>query len=239
MPVIICQFCQHENKSGTRFCTECGCSIHLKICPNPDCGKISNVEAIVCESCGQTFPKVAHVPTDTSTTTRPDESVKSAENPGGGGKDKPRTAAWPLIMMAIVAGGLPLLWANRSQLPTPNTWKINASDSAKAGGAAPAPGPVNSKPSLSISPPVIPIAPVTPPSPPPSVPGSTVVGSDTPAVTSDSEKRSAPTTKNPPAKVSTAKKVAKSPRPKTAEPPPPCTEATAALGLCNPKQSTK
>jgi hypothetical protein len=239
MPVIICQFCQRENKSGTRFCTECGCSIHLKICPNPDCGKISNVEATVCESCGQPFPKVPLVPFDTQSTTRADEALKHDESSGGTSRDRPRSSAWPLIMMAIVAGGLPLLWANRSQLPTPSTWKINASDSAKSGGAAPAPGQLNSLPSLKIAPPVIPMDPVNAAPSPPSTPAPTAIVSDTPGAVQGATKDTASVARNPPEKGNTPKKTVKTSQAKTKESPPPCTEATAALGLCNPTQAPR
>lgn len=239
MPVIICQFCQHENKSGTRFCAECGCSIHLKICPNPDCGKISNVEATVCESCGQTFPKMPLVPFETRSSVRSDESLRHDENSGGISKDRPRSSAWPLIMMAIVAGGLPLLWANRSQLPTPSTWKMNAPDSAKSGGAGPVSGSVNSPPSVTIAPPVIPMPPVNTAPSAISTPAPTVTVTDTQAAVQGAVKDKASVAGNPPEKGNTQKKATKTSRAKTKEPTPPCTEATAALGLCNPTQAPR
>lgn len=230
-----CPFCQHENISGARFCAECGFSMHLKICPNPQCGKISNVGVAVCEFCGQAFPKVDLAP---DTTTAAPAGSHAPENvPASVVKDKPRTAAWPLIAVAIVAGGLPLLWANRSHLPTPKPWQVSTPDATKAEGAVPAP--------VVKSPP--PIAPAPIPAPADSaVPSSpALVQAPAPAGVDQNSPRPNPetadiTTKAQEARLEaddTPKKAAKAPSPKKKPPRRPCTEAMAALGLCVPSRS--
>jgi len=238
-----CPFCQHENVTGTRFCAECGFSIHLKICPNPQCGKISDVGVAVCEHCGEAFPKVATAPE--TTIVAPAVSPKQGSVPGsaaGAAGDKPRTSAWPLIMVAIVAGGLPLLWANRASLPTPKTWQGSTQDAPKVEGTAPAP-------IGKMKPPVVPeLAPASTQASTGSAAPSSAAPASTPASDVDQYKQtptgSAEIAKKDPevsprtgdAGKETAKKPARTPSPKKKEPPRPCTEATAALGLCDPKR---
>lgn len=225
-----CPFCQHENISGTRFCAECGFSMHLKICPNPQCGKISDVAVAVCEHCGQAFPKVDSAP-DTATVA-PASSPIPGNAAGSVAGDKPRTSAWPLIMVAVVAGGLPLLWANRASLPTPKTWQVSTQDATKVEGAAPAP-------IGKMKPPVVPELTPAPTSAPTQPPPQGAADS---AVSSAPAPAQAPATGNvdqgspKPVPAESAKKVARTPPPKKQETRP-CTEATAALGLCDPKRS--
>lgn len=226
--------------------------MHLKICPNPQCGKISDVGVAVCEHCGQAFPKVAAAPETAAMA--PAASPAQGNAPGNmagpADRDKPRTAAWPLVMVAIVAGGLPLLWANRASLPTPKPWQTGTPDAKKAEGAA-------SAPIANIKPPVVPELVPAPtsaatPAPPQAPAGSALPSSAVPAATPasavDQDKptpsASAGNTKKDPqvppqtgdASKETAKKAAKTPSPKKKEPPRSCTEATAALGLCDPKR---
>jgi len=237
MLAMKCPFCQHENISGTRFCAECGFSMHLKICPNPQCGKISDVGVAVCEFCGQAFPKIALSP-DTKADA-PAASHAPENVPPPVVKDKSRTAAWPLIAVAVVAGGLPLLWANRAHLPTPKPWQTSIPDKAKTDEAvqalvvkssppvAPVPTPASVDAAVPSSP-----APVQAPvsgdvdqrSPEPMPEAAGIAKKDT-------EARLKPG--------ATSRKATRTPSPKKKEPPRPCTEATAALGLCDPGQSGK
>ncbi len=202
--------------------------MHLKVCPNTKCGKVSDVGALVCESCGRPFPKIDLVPVGTGSTPTAAQAQQVTSDPVIP-RDKPRTAAWPLIMVAIVAGGLPLLWANRSLLPTPRTWQAGPPDSTKTERASPAPvvapqAPAAATPTLAVP------APQSPPVPAPRetaperpVPSSAVpAGAAKTAATHDS-----------------TKSVAKAPPVEKKEPPRPCTEATIALGLCDPKQAAK
>ena len=212
-----CSFCQHENLPGSRFCMKCGSPMHLKVCPNPQCGKVSDVSAAVCESCGQEFPKIALAPARAEA---PAESKPQAAAPTTTGTGKSRMPAWPLVMMAIVAGGLPLLWANRAQLPTPKTWQVDP-DASKTRAATP-PAPAD----------------VAPPSPPASAetaaPSTPAPGPAANAETPGDSRSQARQAANGKATRKTSKKSRKK-----AEAPRPCTEAVAALGLCDPKQVEK
>ncbi len=221
-----CSFCQHENLPGSRFCMKCGSPMHLKVCPNPQCGKVSDVTAEVCESCGQAFPKIALAPVRAEA---PADGKQPATPPPVVAPPKSRMPAWPLVMMAIVAGGLPLLWANRAQLPTPKTWQVDP-DTPKTRTTTP--------PAASAQKPPAAAADVAPPAPPAS--GGTAASSNADpgptanaatAVDSGNQARQ-------PATGKAAKKTSKKSR-KKAEPPRPCTEAVAALGLCDPKQVEK
>ena len=219
MLAVICPFCQHENSSGTRFCAQCGCSIHLKICPNPECGKISEVEAETCKFCGQAFPKRVLVPSGTTNT---NSSAASQERGGDSTptrNDQPRSAALPLIMVAIVAGGLPILWANRSLLPMPKTWQASAPEVSQS----------------AVTP-----APIAPTPPPANTATPADVASGSPASSPDTtESATKKLGDNQPATGETPKQVAKAPPVKATKKPRTCTEATVALGLCDPKQAAK
>lgn len=241
-----CPFCQHENPTGTRFCAACGFSMHLKICPNPECAKISDAGAAACEFCGQAFPKPAVAPEAASPV--PAASPAPAKVPesatGSAARDKPRTAALPLIMVAIIAGGLPLLWANRASLPTPKPWQAGAPEAPKIEGAPP--------PVATIKPPIVPELAPTPASPrAPAAADSASPSAPAPVQASGSgadQNRPPPpvgaevTKKDPEAPPQTgetakepARKVAKTPSPKKMETRP-CTEAMAALGICDPRR---
>jgi hypothetical protein len=233
MPAIICPFCQHQNKSGTRFCSNCGCSIHLTICPNPECGKISEVGAAKCAHCGQPFPNAGETA---------DTAASNGDHKGDGASamaesEKTRTTAWPLIMMAIVAGGLPLLWANRALLPTPETWKSSASEAAKPTQVVPPTLPLKAAPPPpALAPQVVSTDSVAATSPAAAVPSGDAASSKSSAGP-DNAKSTAKEKKNPGAKAGNAsRKTGKTPAP---EQPPPCTEATVALGLCDAKRAGK
>lgn len=220
-----CSFCQHENVPGSRFCMKCGSPMHLKVCPNPKCGKVSDVTAEVCESCGQAFPKIALAPA------RAEATVASKDQdtaPTVVAPPKSRIPAWPLVMMAIVAGGLPLLWANRAQLPTPKTWQLEP-DAPKTKGIPPAAVTTAQKPPAAA-------ADVAPPVMPAPIPAAAPSGSD-PGKASNAGATESPDSPKP-ASAKPAKKTSKKER-KKAEPPRPCTEAVAALGLCDPKQAER
>ena len=201
--------------------------MHLKICPNPQCGKISDVGVAVCEFCGQAFPKIALAPE--AATAVPAASPAPENVSASAVKEKSRTAAWPLIAVAVVAGGLPLLWANRASLPTPKPWQASAPDATKAEGAVP-------PPVAKIKPPVVPELTSAPTQVP--APADSVVPSSSPAPIQ--EPASADITKKArEARLQTddtPRKAAKTPSPKMKEPPRPCTEAMAALGLCDPRR---
>lgn len=235
MSTVTCPFCQHENSSGTRFCSECGSSIYLKICPSPECGKISHIDALVCETCGQPFPNKNPAQTET---TKTEESAGHREhgNPVlAADKEKPRSSALPLVMMAIVAGGLPMLWINRAHLPTPKTWQSSTSDVAKTESIASTPA----APAPIVAPPPASVNSVQPSLPDKADPPSLVAPDETPSKPSKTEDTKKTDQTKRIAKTQ-SQKTSETPRPKESKtPPPPCTEATIALGLCNAKQQAK
>ena len=201
--------------------------MHLRVCPNPDCGKVSDISATQCEHCGTVFPKIALA--------EPGGAKEATSSPPPA--DVPLTrkttiAAWPLIIVALVAGGLPLLWFNRAYLPAPKPWQPEA---AKPVGAplTPPVAPPAPAPSATPTPTPPPAAPVI--EPPAPTPAPTTVVEEVAKPDNPAEK---PAEKRPEAKPRETKK----PKPQATaaapvEPARPCTEAIAALGLCDPKQA--
>lgn len=221
-----CSFCKHENKPGARFCADCGSPMHLKVCANPGCGKVSDVSATICETCGVPFPQIKLFdPAAATSEVHVSESLSYTE-----AAEKPRVNVWPLIAVALVAGSLPLLWANRDRLPAPKTGPFS-----RPAIPAPSVAPVALPAPVMVAPPAAPAAVAPPPlAPTPAVPPAPVSASELdpagPAATRPASKKPAATVK--------PKAVAKAPA-KKAEPASTCTEAVAALGLCDPKQVRK
>jgi hypothetical protein len=214
-----CSFCQHDNTPGARFCADCGSPLHLQVCAS--CGKVSDVTAKACEFCQAVFPIQELSPAEV---TPPDLAGRS--RPTAVDTSRPqRMNALPLVIVAIVAGGLPLLWFSRDRIPMPKAWQTKAPDTIPAQpltAAKPAPTPIKSPVAA-----VVPAAPVVaaPPTVAPPVPPPVVTPA--PAVTA------AVATEPKPAPVPAAVP------PKPTKPAPPaekCTEAVAALGLCSPKR---
>jgi hypothetical protein len=234
-----CSFCQYENVPGSRFCAKCGSPMHLKVCPNPRCGKVSDVGAAVCESCGQEVPRIAVATPGVEAAA---ESKSPESTPTATAETKSRMPAWPLVIMAIVAGGLPLLWANRTQLPTPKPWQGATPEPAKSAAATPPAATTPTPPAASAQTPPPAAVDVVAPAPPEPVKTATSSNAEpapqvtTPTAAADDDAKSH-------ARQRTTGKAAKrsSKRSsKKAEPPRPCTEAVAALGLCDhPEQAAK
>lgn len=114
-----CPNCQHDNKPGERFCAACGVPLDLKPCPV--CGKVDSVKATVCAGCGAHFPPLSSGPyLDESGTHEgaPEVAVPSMVSP-------PRSTmrALPLIIVALAAGGIPMLWLYRNAMPVPKAWQ--------------------------------------------------------------------------------------------------------------------
>jgi hypothetical protein len=218
-----CSFCQCQNVPGARFCAECGSPLHLKVCAK--CGKVGEVEATTCESCGTAFPKIDLIPLGTTPGVAP-----SPEPPPKA--SKPGIAPWPLIVMAIVAGGLPLLWVNRSYLPIPKTWQNSAPAPVEAvvvtePPVAQAPAPVAMPPESSPAP-----TPTADPVEPPVAPGDADQTGTALEANPGAEPVKTPSTE-------TAKRPAASKPVKKAEAPRTCTEALAAMGLCDPRKTAR
>lgn len=205
-----CSFCQHENRPGARFCAECGSPLHLKVCQ--ECGKVSDVTSLKCESCGVIFPEIDMVspspsasPAIPATTAPPPQSAA------------PKNNLWPLIAVAAVAGGLPFLWIYRNDLPMPKTWQSRAETSAIA----------NVPSSTSTKPPAQPVPIASDPQETSGGPPVATVAGTEPDPAGRSKRRISNRTP------------ASTKRVTPVEPSRPCTEAVAALGLCDPAQGKK
>lgn len=218
MFAVQCSFCQHENVPGARFCAECGSPLHLRVCPNPDCGKVSDVNATRCEYCGTVLPKIALAEPGTPGETMPPVEAPQDETLA----KKPAIAAWPLIIVAIVAGGLPLLWFNRAYLPAPKPWQREA--------AKPATEPLT--PPIVVPQPLVPAA--TTAVPEQTLPAPPLVTEPAkPEIVANEAPKKGKTTRGTKKPRQVAETTAQD------QPPRPCTEAVAAVGLCDPKQAKK
>jgi hypothetical protein len=244
MLLIHCPNCEHDNTPGERFCAVCGVPLDLKPCPQ--CGKVDQLTAKVCSGCGAAFPPIvlAHLDDSASQAAPPVARAEEGQRPPVQESAQPQPAppgnrAWPLILVAIAAGGIPLLWMNRAYMPLPKAWQVqgpNAAGSAAAPLSVPAPAP---------QPTVPPAAPVLAPDAASTEQPAKSGGSEVPAqdvshaksgaaqpARKESPKHRSPPAAHPPAGLPVASAV------KTA-PTRPCTEALAALNLCDPKADQK
>lgn len=229
MFAVQCSFCQHENVPGARFCAECGSPLHLRVCPNSQCGKVSDVNARQCEHCGTFFPEIPLVDGKAPAKETPPATPPSVT------EKKQGVSALPLIIVAIVAGGLPLLWFNRSHLPAPKNWQPDPVGSA-AVPSQPAPFPVPPPAAL----PPLQVAPPAEPEPEKAAADKTAAEK---AATEKAEKEAeakarAEREKEAKARAARSAKERKA-REAAAEAQRPCTEAIAAVGLCDPRQIRK
>jgi hypothetical protein len=231
MLLIQCPNCHHDNIPGEQFCAKCGVPLNLRPCPQ--CGKVHPLTETVCSGCGAAFPSIApeqiHHDGKAAKPWR-----RTAPSPAGDGSAAHRqtTGAVPLIVIALAAGGIPLLWMNRAYIPLPKAWQIagpNATGSAVAPSVpavmAPAPAPAVAS------------APV--PQEPPAKQETAVVP-EPPHVATPTPKPAAGMTHG----VARAHNASQPPEPDdrvtaTSEPTRPCTEALTALGLCNPAATRK
>jgi hypothetical protein len=220
-----CPNCQHDNPPGERFCAACGVPLDLKPCPV--CGKVDNIKATVCAGCGAHFPPLTTgsiVPEQSSPATEssPRKPIPTAVTPPSS-----KISAFPLIVIALAAGGIPLLWLFRNTMPVPKAWQ------------GPAPSievPATTLPPARTDPPP---APALIPLPPPKLIQPPIV-QEAPAPAAVAPTKP-PVAARPVAPVKPAAKpvVKAPPTPDAAKPATPaapeCTEALAAVGLCDPK----
>lgn len=236
-------YCQHENKPGDRFCADCGAPLHLKPCAK--CGKVDDVTAKVCSSCNTPFPPIelaeygtvdAVQATPTPAKDISAETKAAAPTTPGQVNKTPTHGAMPLIVIALFAGGVPLLWMNRGHIPTPG-WQNNGA--GKPGVVAPSlpqnaphsvtPPHINPPPPSIGSPPSIPA-----PSPTVAVPVPESISAPQEAATAPSNTRPKAAPAKAESKTGKANKEVAATKSSRS-----CTEAVAALGLCDPKQSIK
>jgi hypothetical protein len=236
MFAIDCPYCKFKNTPGARFCAECGAPLHLRPCPK--CGKVDDVTAKTCGSCGSVMPPLALAEYGAS----PAGAEESASVPPPAAVVQPPAAddkqiqirPLPLILVAIFAGGLPLAWMNRAHLPLPKAWQIGGSNAAGSA-VAPPEAPTPPAPAVAVPPPPPPVA-------APTVVPEPVV--ETPAVAP--EKKDVVAKSKPAAKPAAEREQRRPPKeaadkaaPAASAAPRPCTEGVAALGLCDPKRDGK
>jgi hypothetical protein len=256
MFAIRCPYCQHENKPGARFCADCGAPLHLKPCAK--CGKVDDVTAKACSSCKTPFPAIELVEYGTPepaqaqlSTSTPEQAKPVAEEAKPVAKDnsKPATyGAMPLVVIALFAGGVPLLWMNRGQIPVPG-WKDNEPSNLVTGTATRPPSPV-------VAPPAVPPSATSAPAPRTEIPAATGqpvlpaaapqapnVSASVAAPASPVQHSASPVSPPPPvAKEQPSKTEARAQKQKavdTDNTQRSCTAAVAALGLCDPAQGKK
>jgi hypothetical protein len=137
MLIAHCPNCQHDNKSGERYCVSCGVSLDLKPCPK--CGKLENVRATVCTGCGTRFGSALAGNSG-------DESTATTAPQGG-------MRAVPLIVIALAAGGMPLMWLYRHEMPVPKAWQVAPPALAPASITATVPAPSPEPVAIAANPP--------------------------------------------------------------------------------------
>jgi hypothetical protein len=227
-----CPNCQHNNPPGERFCAACGVPLDLKPCPV--CGKVDNVKATVCAGCGAHFPALPSTAAADMGAAHPSAPAK----PLPPVITPPPTSmrALPLIIVALAAGGIPLLWLYRNTMPVPKAWQA-PTPVMEAPMPAPTPIPAARPEPVPPVPQVIPptaSTPATIPLPPRAAPAPAVQPPPPPAAAKVAPPKPAAVAAKPAASTRHhAGQVAK-PTPGTTAAGE-CTEALAAVGLCDPK----
>lgn len=221
-----CPNCQHDNPPGERFCAACGVPLDLKPCPV--CGKVDNLKATVCTGCGAHFPALTSL---LGGETNADAPVSRPPIPPLVSPPPTTMRALPLIVVALAAGGIPLLWLYRNTMPVPKVWQAQTPGIEAAAPQVPQIAPPTTTVSGQISLPAN------------AAPQPSIVATPTqePAV---AVPMAPPVVEKPAAPVKPASKPAiktplAPPATKPAAPVAPaaaeCTEALAAVGLCTPK----
>lgn len=206
MLLLHCPNCQYDNKAGAPFCARCGVPLDLKSCP-----------------AGGTYDAMTATPANPNVVPPPLASPARAMR------------AWPLIVVATAAGGLPLLWMYRDRMPLPRAWQLQAQN-APASVPTPVAPPTQLPPAASVAAP----APV-----PASVePGKRDAKKNEPARKNAASSRVAreaaeaelakrPVQSAPPAAPQAAEPTT---APKEAAPTSPkCTPGLATIGFCDPQ----
>jgi hypothetical protein len=222
-----CPNCQHDNPPGERFCAACGVPLDLKPCAV--CGKVDNIKATVCTGCGAQFPDLS---TLLGSEAKADAPVAAKPIPPLVSPPPTTMRALPLIVVALAAGGIPLLWLYRNTMPVPKVWQAQPSTPEATVPASQEPklAPTTTTASGQISPSAGASAPSVPPSAPPT---PLVTEKPEPAAPAPADKPVAPPkpASKPATKVSSTPTA---PKPATTPAASECTEALAAVGLCAP-----
>lgn len=231
-----CPNCQHDNPPGERFCAACGVPLDLKPCPV--CGKVDNVKATVCTGCGAHFPALTSL---LGGETSADAPAPASPIPPLVSPPLTTMRALPLIVVALAAGGIPLLWLYRNTMPVPKAWQAQppgieatapqapqiAPPTTTVSGQISLPANAAPQPSLVATPTQEPAVAVPAAPPVAEKPVAPVKPASKPAIKAPMVPAAAkPAAPGAPAAPTTAATA-----PAAAE----CTEALAAVGLCTPK----
>lgn len=222
-----CPYCDHVSPADSKFCNECGAALHLMPCPH--CGAVNDLTlTAVCARCNgdlQAAPAAAATPMaprsekPPATLTLVTEPMPDTAEPPlqAAAAARPPWGVWGAVLLLGLAG---LGYYAYTPEPGPGLEPAPARVAQPAPAAAvvaqPAPEPVVQEP----APPPVAEAPSKPLTGPKAKPArSSPPTAATNAATSTAAAEPAPRPRNNP------------------EPPPPrigpCTDAVAALGLCN------
>ncbi len=236
--LIQCPSCLHANTPGEHFCAACGVPLHLKPCPT--CGKVDDAAARACSACGAVFPTLAqdqYVLADDVRQSAPGVAARPADDVRAVPVAPPSqpNRAWPLVIVALVAGGIPFLWMYRANMPLPKAWQVPGQNAAGSA-VTPASPPVTLPQAASVARAGSASAEPAPESnDPPPVAGAVeaAVGD---ATAPAGQAQTTPAGNRKPV----VKPAAKPAKPVMARPAPPgpCTEGLAALDLCNQNQDS-
>lgn len=228
-----CPNCQYDNAPGERFCASCGVPLDLKPCAR--CGKVDSVTATVCSGCGAAFPPIGTSGGDVATGVRIagsewGQGEKPAGIPSPVAPPAHAIGPLPLIVVAVVAGGIPLLWMYRNSMPQPKAWQPQGQVVTSG---------------VAVSPPLLPVAPAAAPAVPAAAPAAEKPVPAAPAATEEpvpAAQTMAEPAPEPKPKPAAASKPAAKPRPAAKEPQSSaraCPEALSAVGLCDPAAAKK
>lgn len=240
--LIQCPSCLHANTPGEHFCAACGVPLHLKPCPT--CGKVDDAAARACSACDAVFPALAedqYVLADDVRHSAPVVTARPADEDRAAPVAPPSqpNRAWPLVIVALVAGGIPFLWMYRANMPLPKAWQVPGQNAAGSA-VTPASLPVTLPPAASVAGAgSVSAEPAAQSKDPPPVAGAAVAAiGDATAQAGQAQTTAAglPAANRKPV----AKPAAKPAKPVMARPAPPgpCTEGLAALDLCNQNQDS-
>jgi hypothetical protein len=227
MPTARCSFCGHDNPEASHFCNECGAALHLTLCAS--CEAINHRAAPRCHKCGASLTAAPTVDADVAMTALASPPVEPIEatQPASRARSWRAAAVLGLLLVAIV--GAAIYGIGRTlAVPAPTVANVEIS-AAPVHEAAEAPAPSSGRATEDAAP-----QPSTEPTPQTAevAPGESVSeqGASPPPAVPKRPRRDAKHDAGPPI---LALMPARSQESTTSPTGRNCTDAVAALGLCN------